>query len=175
MAQQEIEEDLGEDVRELMTRFPRAGRLEWIGIRPRHRAPVEAVDSTEAIEAHGLMGDHSAARPGGKRQVTLIQAEHLDAVARLVGRASVDPRLLRRNLVVSGINLLALRDRAFRIGGVELLGTGPAAPCSRMEEALGHGGFNAMRGHGGITARVVRGGVIRLGDAVSVGELFASA
>ena len=168
MAQADIEEDLDDDIRELMTRFPRAGRLEWIGLRPGRRALVETVDSTEAIEARGLMGDHSAARPGGKRQVTLIQAEHLDAVARLIGRASIDPRLLRRNLLVSGINLLALRDRAFRISGVELLGTGSAAPCSRMEEALGRGGFNAMRGHGGITAKVVRGGVIRVGDAVSV-------
>lgn len=171
MAQADIEEDHDEDVRELMVRFPRAGRLEWIGLRPRRRALVEAVDCAEAIEGHGLTGDHSAARRGGKRQVTLIQAEHLDAVARLVGRASLDPRLLRRNLVISGINLLALRDCAFRIGGVELLGTGPAMPCARMEEALGQGGFNAMRGHGGITARVLRGGVIRLGDTVSAASI----
>jgi MOSC domain-containing protein YiiM len=151
----------------LLHRFPRAGTLEWIGLRPCSRAAVEAVEATEAIKGRGLTGDHAALRPGRKRQVTLIQAEHLVAMARLLGRDTVDPALSRRNLVVSGINLLALTDSEFRIGEVVLLGTGPCAPCSRMEEALGTGGLNAMRGHGGITALVVRGGIIRIGDPVT--------
>lgn len=160
-------EELAEDVRDLLHRFPQPGRLEWIGLRPRSRATVESVGATEAIQDRGLTGDHRATRPGSKRQVTLIQAEHLIAVARLLRRDTVDPVLSRRNLMVSGINLLALADSEFRIGAVLLLGTGRCAPCSRMEEALGIGGFNAMRGHGGITALVVRGGIIRVGDPVS--------
>lgn len=122
---------------------------------------------TEVIQDRGLTGDHRAIRPGSKRQVTLIQAEHLMAVARILGRDTVDPALSRRNLMVSGINLLALADREFRIGAAVLLGTGRCAPCSRMGEALGTGGFNAMRGHGGITAVVVRGGIVRVGDPVT--------
>jgi MOSC domain-containing protein YiiM len=99
--------------------------------------------------------------------VTLIQAEHLEIVARLLGKAAIEPALVRRNIVVSGINLLALRSQEFQIGEAVLVGTGNCAPCSRMEEVLGPGGYNAMRGHGGITAAVVQPGVLRVGDSVT--------
>ena len=163
-----MEDEREEGLGALLSQFPRAGRLEWIGLRPHYRAPVESVAEVKALADHGLIGDHSGLRSGGKRQVTLIQHEHLSAIAKLAGCELVDPVLLRRNLVVSGINLLALRDREFRIGEAVLLGSGVCAPCSRIEEALGRGGLNAMRGHGGITARIIHAGTIRVGDRVSV-------
>lgn len=154
------------DLAKLMAKFPREGRVEWIGVRPGRRAPLAALSEVEAIAGVGLAGDHYASKANGKRQVTLIQAEHIDAVARLLGKAGIRAADLRRNVVVSGINLHALRDRRFRIGEVVLEGSGTCDPCSRMEEVLGEGGYNAMRGHGGIIARIVEGGVIRTGDAV---------
>lgn len=154
-------------LRVLMETFPRAGKLEWIGLRPARRAPLQSFNHVEVLADYGLVGDHKAQRAGGKRQVTLIQREHLNAVAALLSCDTVDPALLRRNLVVSGINLLALRDAQFEIGGVVFEGVGLCEPCSRMEEVLGTGGYNAMRGHGGILARVITGGVIRVGEAVA--------
>lgn len=146
----------------LLAAFPRAGRVEWIGVRPARHAPPEA--PTEALATDGgLVGDHYG---GGRREITLIQAEHLAAVASLIGIPRIDPGLVRRNVVVSGVNLVALKDRRFRVGAAVLEYTGPCHPCSRMEEALGAGGYNAMRGHGGITARVLERGTIRVGDAV---------
>lgn len=165
-------------LRSLMQRFPRAGRLEAVLLRPSRRVEVEEVDAAVAITDRGLAGDRKTARPagpagGGKRQVTLIQAEHLPVIAALMGRPDVPPALLRRNLVISGINLLAarslFRDEVLhlRIGAEVVLElSGPCEPCSRMEEVLGPGGYNAMRGHGGVTARVVEGGTLRRGDAV---------
>jgi MOSC domain-containing protein YiiM len=155
------------DLAKLMATFPRAGRVEWIGLRPERRAPMAAVTQAEAVAGVGLAGDHYASKTNGKRQVTLIQREHLDAVAKLAGRSDVDPGLVRRNIVVSGINLHALRDRKFRIGDVLLEGSGTCDPCSRMEEALGEGGYNAMRGHGGITARILETGHLNVGAAVA--------
>ena len=153
----------------LLRTFPRAGRVEWIGVRPARREPVCSVTRAVAVTGRGLEGDRRLARsgaPGGTRQVTLVQHEHLDAVARLLGRPDLDPALLRRNIVISGLNLLALKDCHFRIGGAVLRYTGLCHPCSRMEEVLGAGGYNAMRGHGGITAAVLAGGSIACGDPI---------
>lgn len=149
---------------------PQKGRVVWIGVRPAHEVAMIESARIEVIEAKGLAGDRAAkGRIGGKRQVTLIQAEHLDVIAKLTGHAEVAPALLRRNLVIEGINLIALKTLKFRIGNdVILEGTGPCEPCSKMDTALGEGGFQAMRGHGGITTRVIAGGFIELGDVVAV-------
>jgi MOSC domain-containing protein YiiM len=144
----------------------RPGHLAWIGLRPARRAPVVSRDSAILTTARGIEGDHYDTRRDGPRQVTLIAMEDLAAIAAFIGVAEVAPELVRRNLVTSGINLLALKDRRFRIGAALLEGSGDCAPCGFMEQNLGPGGYNAMRGHGGITARVVEGGEIRLGDTV---------
>ena len=183
---------------ELRTTLPRPGRIEWIGLRSERRGRVDSVTRAEAHPLVGLIGDHGKTAPGrlkaligasgdegattiqpappeglsslmpGKRQVTLVQAEHLSVIAALAGLEAVTPEQLRRNVVVSGLPLLALKDRRFRIGSdtggwVLLEGTGECYPCSRMEEAFGPGGYNAVRGHGGITARVLEGGMIEVG------------
>lgn len=151
--------------RELVNHIPQQGRVEWIGLRTVKRAPVEVVQQALAEEGTGLRGDRYGARGGG-RQVTLIQAEHLPVVAALIGRAALEPALLRRNILVAGVNLFALRNQRFKIGDALFEGTGYCHPCSRMEEALGTGGFAAMRGHGGITAKVIAGAVIQVGAVV---------
>ncbi len=152
---------------ERLTRtIPQVGRLDWIGIAPAQRADITPVERVRVEVGTGLDGDHHARGGQGKRQVTLIQAEHLPVIATLLDRDAVDPSSLRRNLLVSGINLWALRKLPFRIGDVLLEGTGPCPPCSRMEEILGPGGYHAVRGHGGICARVVEAGEVAIGDAV---------
>ncbi len=115
----------------------------------------------------GLDGDRYHGR-SGQRHVTLLQAEHLPVIASCVGQSHVAPESLRRNLVVKGINLLALRNKTVTVGGVELEVTGLCHPCSRMEETLGPGGYNAVRGHGGVTARVLSRGCITIGDSVGL-------
>lgn len=174
-----LDEDAG-DLRSLVRRFPREGRVEDILLRPSHHVAARRVGEATLIAGLGIEGDRTALKRsthagGGKRQVTLIQAEYLPLLAQLLGRESVDPALLRRNLVISGVNLHAATmlfadtPVVMRIGDAVVLAvTGPCEPCSRMEEALGRGGYNAMRGHGGATARVIVGGTVRVGDRVTL-------
>ncbi len=151
---------------DLIQNFPQQGSVEWIGVRTDKKAPIQIVDTVNVL-VNGLQGDHYAGR-SGKRSITLIQAEHIEAVSSLLHKNKIDPAELRRNIVVSGINLLALKDREFNIGSAILKMTGLCHPCSRMEEVLGDGGYNAMRGHGGINACVILPGVIMQGDNVKV-------
>ncbi|WP_236017356.1 MOSC domain-containing protein [Roseivirga sp. E12] len=138
-----------------------------VTIRPYRKQPPLMMTEVNAIAEVGLEGDHYASK-GGKRQVTLISQEHINAVASFMGKEGIDPLLLRRNIVTSGINLLALKNRRFQIGQAILEYTGECHPCSRMEENLGRGGYNAMRGHGGITCRVIQSGRITRGDSIKV-------
>jgi MOSC domain-containing protein YiiM len=147
----------------LMSVLPRHGKVEWIGLRSKRDVPMIPVDEIVAVAGKGLVGDRYAS-DSGKRGATFIQAEHLPVIAALAGRDQLAADLLRRNIVVSGLPLIALQGRRFRIGEVLFEGTGECDPCSRMEAALGPGGFNAMRGHGGLCARILEGGRFRVGD-----------
>lgn len=208
--------DEASPMKKLLDTLPQAGRVEWIGVRPVRGAAMVELDTAEVSPEHGLAGDRYDGRPGSKRQVTLIQYEHLLVIAACLGGshgrsanaaekvlpvatnqvpqelgdalsgANTDPEtgllpgsfresfpgvlpgVLRRNVVVSGMNLLALKGKTFRVGDAVLRWTGLCHPCSKMEAALGPGGYNAVRGHGGITASVEAAGRFTVGDGVAM-------
>lgn len=156
---------MANSLQDLFDTLPQTGTVRWLGTRPARGAAMEIVDAVAVDPVNGVTGDRYLSR-GGKRQVTLIQWEHLDVIASLLGRTQVNAEQLRRNIAVSGINLLALKGMRFSIGSAVLEYTGLCHPCSQLESRFGPGGYNAVRGHGGITARVITAGVIRLDDPV---------
>ena len=159
-------------LRDLMT--PPAhiqGRVEALIVRGAPRERARAIEATVALAGIGLADDRLGQRGEAElstRQVTLIQHEHLPLIAAFARSGPLDPVDLRRNIVVSGINLLTLKKARLRVGEAVLEIVGPCAPCSRMEEVIGPGGYAAMRGHGGMTARILEGGAIRVGNVVRV-------
>ncbi|MDR7270493.1 MOSC domain-containing protein YiiM [Pelomonas saccharophila] len=159
-------------LRDLMTPPPHIqGRVEAIVVRATPRERARLVEQTTALAGIGLADDRLGQRGEAElstRQVTLIQQEHLPLIAAFARSAPIDPVDLRRNLVISGINLLTLKNAKVRVGAALIEIVGPCAPCSRMEEVIGPGGYAAMRGHGGMTARILEGGAIRVGDMLSV-------
>ncbi|MDW3223042.1 MAG: MOSC domain-containing protein [Paracoccaceae bacterium] len=151
-----------QNIHELIARHAQNGTVSWIGVRSQRRAAVLPVSRVE-VTRNGLAGDHGASE---KRAVTMMQREHLAAIGAMLGRGEVAAADLRRNLVIERINLAALKGKRVQIGDVVLELTGICAPCSRMEEILGHGGYSAMRGHGGWCARVLEPGYLDVGDMV---------
>ena len=144
------------------------GRLVWIGLRPARRSAPVVTNEATAIAGRGLVGDRGEVRPNRVRQVTLIDAACIARVAQRLGRDAIDPALLRRNLVIDEVALDAARGQQLRVGNVLLRITGPCDPCSRMDEALGEGGCEAIHGLGGLTAIVVAGGIVRIGSTVTI-------
>jgi len=151
---------------DLQSNYSKPGRVENLFVRPARMEAVRVLDTVTALMDVGLEGDHYQ-NHGGSRQVTLIQAEHLEVLASLLGLDMIVPELTRRNIVVRDINLLSLKGKRFHVGQALLEYSGECHPCSRMEKNFGPGAYNAMRGHGGITAKVVTGGIIKLGDFVT--------
>ena len=155
-------------INELKANFSQSGKIEWIGLRTSKSREILQVESAELLLDHGLVGDKSGQKPGGKRQVTLIQAEYFPVMESLLNDIKITPELLRRNIVVSGINLSILLRHSLKINDAVIDITGNCAPCNKIEQTLGFGAFNAMRNHGGINAVVKKGGVIRIGDEIKV-------
>ena len=165
-------------MRELTQNFGCNGLVEHIYLRSARSMPATAVTAARAEPGRGLIGDRrslsvSVGEVAWKREVTLFQAEHLPTIGAWLGVPPIDAGRLRRNIIVSGINLISMRSLwkdislQWRIGEEVVIEiTGSCDPCSRMESELGHAGYNAMRSHGGVTARVLVGGTIRIADSV---------
>jgi MOSC domain-containing protein YiiM len=137
-------------------------------LRTVRRGEIAEVESVQALAEQGLEGDHRCRKTRGSgRQVTIISREFIEQICRHMGRESIAPALLRRNLVVSGMNLNLLRHQILQIGEAIIVPGALCHPCLRMNENLGEGGVAAMYGYGGLCAKIVRSGTIQVGDAVT--------
>lgn len=144
------------------------GRVEWMGVRPARFAELNVVSTVQAEAGRGLHGDHRMDKtPGSGRQVTLISREFIAQIEATVGRA-IDPAELRRNIVIAGVNLNALRYQRIQIGTAIFEVGALCDPCERMEKTLGRGGFVSMMGYGGYCCKVVQSGQINQGDEVQI-------
>lgn len=173
-------------LKDLVLQFPQTGKIDAIILRPGRRETALSVSEGRAEPGVGMVGDRRAEKQrdgdaARKRELTLVQAEHLPLIARWCGVDAIDPRQLRRNLVVSGINLLSMKSPfpdlrcEWQVGDSAcIVVTGSCDPCSLMETDVGYGAYNGMRGHGGLTALITAAGVIRVGDSVRLKHVHES-
>jgi MOSC domain-containing protein YiiM len=149
------------------------GTLLHIHIAAGASEPMQPLDSARLVAGVGIEGDRYAARTGTysashhiDRQVTLIEAETLAALARDHG-IELAPGEHRRNLTTRGVPLNHLVGRYFRVGECVLFGGRLNVPCRYLEERVGKKVFKPLLNRSGLNCRIVVGGVARARDAVA--------
>ena len=160
-----------------------AGSIERIFLHagPSGGDPMLAVDAVRVVVAGGLAGDRFfqgegsvATKRGPDREVSLIEAEAIEAVSR-EGKVALGPEQSRRNIVTRGVALNHLVGREFRVGAAVLRGIRLCEPCKHLESLTQPGMLMALLHRGGLRAQVVEGGEVRVGDPVEIVELVGAA
>lgn len=139
------------------------GKVEALWVKRAKRGPMDPATEVLMEAGTGIVGN---ADRGGRRQVTLIEAEVFQALGDELGIA-VDPAVRRANVLLRGVRLEGTRERVLAVGEVRLRIRGETRPCERMDEAVS--GLRAAmdpQWRGGAYAQVERGGTVRVGDGV---------
>jgi len=153
-----------------------AGTVVSINIAKAGSDPMTSLDQVKAVAGRGLEGDRYfnkegsfSQTPGTGREVTLIEAEAIDALERDYG-VKIDYRDARRNIVTRDVALNHLVGREFRVGDVRMRGARLSEPCNHMASLVNEEQKDKIRlglmHRGGLRADVLNDGVIRVGDTV---------
>jgi len=137
-------------------------RIEALWIKRMERGPMDPAETVTAVTDQGLAGN---ADQGGRRQVTVIEAEVFERIREELPDA--DPAMRRANVMVRGVRLEETRDQLLHLGEVRLRIQGETRPCNRMDEQC-QGLRQALksRWRGGVYGVVLDDGEIRVGDPV---------
>jgi MOSC domain-containing protein YiiM len=146
------------------------GRLEQIHITAQASGIMRPLAEARLVAGRGIEGDRYflgtgtySMKPGPDREVTLIEREVLEALARDHG-IELTPAQHRRNLTVSGVALNHLVGQRFRVGEVLLETVRLNKPCKYLEKMTGKAVYLPLLNRSGLNCRVVEGGTIRPGD-----------
>jgi MOSC domain-containing protein YiiM len=148
------------------------GAVVAIHIASTGAAPMKSVTTAQAVAGKGLEGDRYYSRlgtysnqAGSGRDLTLIEIEAIEGLKRDY-EIQLDPGQARRNIVTRNIALNHLVEQEFRIADVVLRGTRLCEPCAHMEKLTVKGAMRGLIHRGGLRAEIIRGGAIRVGDAI---------
>jgi MOSC domain-containing protein YiiM len=149
------------------------GTVIAIGITPNGSEPITLVNEVNAISGKGLEGDRYFAGDGSfsknagtGREVTLIEAEAIDALERDYGY-KLDYKDARRNVITRGVPLNHLVGQEFRVGEVTLRGVRLSEPCNHLAGLTNEKVRAGLVHRGGLRADIVSAGAIRVGDVVA--------
>jgi MOSC domain-containing protein YiiM len=128
--------------------------------------PLVEVPQIECVAGHGIRGDRFYDyRDDYKGQITFFSLEVFEKLAAHFRLTEKSIGAMRRNVIVSGIDLNDLIGEEFSVQGVQLQGTAHCKPCYWMNQAVAPGAEEFLQGNGGLRARILSDGVIGIGDA----------
>lgn len=124
--------------------------------------PTIEVPSIDCVAGHGIRNDRFFDyRDDYKGQITLFSLEVFHDLCRAFAIQNPSPAALRRNVIVTGIDLNSLIGKTFDLQGVTFCGTGECKPCYWMDQAIAPGAERFLRGRGGLRARILSDGPLR--------------
>ncbi len=130
--------------------------------RPAGEHPTIEVESVECVAGRGLRGDRFLDyKDDYSGQITFFSQEVFQRLQAKVGAPEASPAAVRRNVLVSGADLNALAGREFELQGVRFRGAGECSPCHWMNDAIGPGAEDFLKGQGGLRARILTDGPLR--------------
>jgi MOSC domain-containing protein YiiM len=143
-----------------------AGRVEAIFICAEHGELPHPVRSVLAVAGKGLVGNRyfDSGDPGD--ELTLIEAEALEALREERG-IELDGARSRRNVLTRGIGLDDLVGKRFRVGAVECRGIELCEPCVHLEKMTQRGVIKGLIHRAGLNAEILVGGELRPGDPIA--------
>ncbi len=142
-----------------------AGRLIGICRASEKLAPLDVLEQAQVSIEAGIAGDVRGRKSG--RQVTVLFREGWQDACRDAGAPDLTWLTRRANLYVEGLEPPRTVGVELMIGEIVLKVAAETRPCALMDAAL-PGLRAAMKPdwRGGVCCDVIRGGTIRLGDAV---------
>ncbi len=128
--------------------------------------PLQEVSSIECVAGHGIRGDRFYDyRDDYKGQITFFSEEVFDRLSSAFPEVKKSPGVLRRNVIVSGVDLNALIGETFALQGVRFLGTAHCKPCFWLDTAFAPGAEAWLKGNGGLRAQILTNGRLNTGAA----------
>lgn len=150
------------------------GRVVSLHITPEREQPTRSVERVRAVPGRGLEGDRYflargtySDQPGPGREVTLIELEAIEAMAR-DNETRISPGDARRNVVTRGVPLNHLVGREFLVGNVRIRGVRLCEPCAHLEGLTRRGVLSGLVHRGGLRAQILTEGEIHVGDGIEL-------
>ena len=154
-----------------------SGELLHIHIAQSASMAMEELAEATLVAGKGIEGDRyyrgtgSYSKKPDVREVTLIEIEALEALARNDPPVQAGPILLktsdhRRNLTVRGVYLNHLVGKRFKVGSVVLRGGRLNFPCKYLERLVEAPVYLPLYNRSGLNCTIELGGVIRRGDPI---------
>lgn len=128
--------------------------------------PLQKVERVECVACRGLRGDrYFDHKTDYKGQITFFSREVFDQLCAAFPSVDKSPGVLRRNVIVSGVELLSLIGQDFELDGIKFRGTQHCAPCDWMELAFAPGTKEFLKKNAGLRAQILTDGWLATGVA----------